>query len=204
MVNIFPLKIPGRWREGYALDCHTLSSEFVGYYDSGKPKFINTYSEIGKLLNELKYNHNFLSRKSIIDIILKIAETVKEFIIEKWKLNFDIMIPVPPSKERALQPVMILTETLNNEFAIPVCDSALKRIKDISELKNEQLPVRRQELLQNSHSIDINLVKGKNILLFDDIFCSGATMNNITTLLYDSGMAADVFTLAITRTRSNA
>ena len=40
-------------------------------------------------------------------------------------------------------------------------------------------------------------------LLFDDLYRSGATMNEITTTLYDQGSAADVFVLTITRTRSN-
>ncbi len=37
----------------------------------------------------------------------------------------------------------------------------------------------------------------------DDLYRSGATMDAITRALYDQGSAADVFALAITRTRSN-
>jgi len=38
--------------------------------------------------------------------------------------------------------------------------------------------------------------------LFDDLYRSGATMDAITTALYEQGKAADVFALTITRTRS--
>lgn len=45
-------------------------------------------------------------------------------------------------------------------------------------------------------------VAGKRILLFDDVFRSGATMNSITAALYDQGGAAEVCALTLTRTRS--
>jgi competence protein ComFC len=48
----------------------------------------------------------------------------------------------------------------------------------------------------------VSAVKGKCLLLFDDLFRSGATMNAITQSLYEHG-AADVFALTITQTRSN-
>jgi predicted amidophosphoribosyltransferase len=47
-------------------------------------------------------------------------------------------------------------------------------------------------------------VQSKNVLLFDDLFRSGATMNAIAAELRDNGGLADLFALTITRTRSNA
>ncbi len=47
------------------------------------------------------------------------------------------------------------------------------------------------------------VVQGKGVLLFDDLFRSGATMNAITAALYDEGGAGNVFALTITRTRSH-
>ena len=58
-----------------------------------------------------------------------------------------------------------------------------------------------------SHSIPIgpnaHRTTGKNVLLFDDLFRSGATLNAITGLLLRQGQAASVRVLTITRTRSN-
>lgn len=45
-------------------------------------------------------------------------------------------------------------------------------------------------------------VMGKKVLLFDDLYRSGASMNAITAVLYDEGRAAEVYALAITRTQS--
>jgi hypothetical protein len=58
------------------------------------------------------------------------------------------------------------------------------------------------EVLSDSHKVDRARVEGRRILVFDDLFRSGTTMNSITAALYDDGRAADVFVLTITRTRS--
>lgn len=61
----------------------------------------------------------------------------------------------------------------------------------------------RTRLLAGAHTVDKAQVQGRKVLLFDDLYRSGATMNAITAALYDDGAAADVFALTITRTRSN-
>jgi competence protein ComFC len=78
-----------------------------------------------------------------------------------------------------------------------VCN-AQQELKNVSDLDE------RTKLLTGAHAIDISVTKGKKILLFDDLFRSGATMNAITTELYEKGNAAIVYALTVTRTRSNA
>ncbi len=46
-------------------------------------------------------------------------------------------------------------------------------------------------------------VQGHRVLLFDDLYRSGATLNAITVALYDNGGATEVFALTMTRTRSS-
>lgn len=45
-------------------------------------------------------------------------------------------------------------------------------------------------------------MEGRKVLLFDDLFRSGATMNSITAALLEKGQASEVFALTLTRTRS--
>ena len=61
----------------------------------------------------------------------------------------------------------------------------------------------RFRLLSGLHKVDRAIVRGRRVLLFDDLFRSGATMNAITAALYDQGGASDVYALTITRTRSH-
>ncbi len=57
--------------------------------------------------------------------------------------------------------------------------------------------------LEGLHAVDADRIRGRRVLLFDDLFRSGATMNAITGVLYDQGQAQDVHALTLTRTRSN-
>ncbi len=102
MVKIKPSKISGNWREGFALDLHTTSSEFMGHDEFGHPVFDTKRSEIGELLYRLK----FKADKSVLEEIL---ETVINFLNNTWKISntLDCVIPVPPSNvAREFQPVM--------------------------------------------------------------------------------------------------
>ena len=58
---------------------------------------------------------------------------------------------------------------------------------------------RRNELL----ALYRNVTAGKHILLFDDLYRSGATLNAVTDLLMNQGDAKTVRVLTVTRTRSN-
>jgi hypothetical protein len=49
-------KLAGPWKSGYVLDLHTTSSVLIGYNEFGHAQFDTTYSEIGGLLNRLKYH----------------------------------------------------------------------------------------------------------------------------------------------------
>jgi predicted amidophosphoribosyltransferase len=77
------------------------------------------------------------------------------------------------------------------------------RARDVPELKNVYDYNDRTRLLAGAHSVDKAQVQGRKVLLFDDLYRSGATMNAISAALYDDGGAADVFALTITKTRSN-
>lgn len=55
MITIRPSLIPGRWREGYALDLHTESGTHVGDDEYGHPQFETKRSPAGELLFRIKY-----------------------------------------------------------------------------------------------------------------------------------------------------
>ncbi len=47
-------QILGKWKQGFALDLHTLSSIPLGYNEFGHMQFETTRSEVGELLLKLK------------------------------------------------------------------------------------------------------------------------------------------------------
>ena len=50
MIEFHPTRIPGRWRDGYALDLHTVSSTYVGDDEFGHARFETQRSPAGELL----------------------------------------------------------------------------------------------------------------------------------------------------------
>jgi hypothetical protein len=79
--------------------------------------------------------------------------------------------------------------------------TAVRRVHDVPQLKNVHDYDERIRLLQGSHEVNRDIVQGRRVLLFDDLFRSGATMNEITSNLYDFGSVSDVYALTITCTR---
>ncbi|HEY1930424.1 MAG TPA: hypothetical protein VGG99_00280 [Acetobacteraceae bacterium] len=130
----------------------------------------------------------------------ELAEAAARF-VAAWQPRFDVIVPVPPSTPRSVQPVHLLASAVGHRLGITVAHY-LTTTRDSSPLKNINDLDERIRLLAGLYAVDPSVTTGKRILLFDDLYRSGATMNEITTALYDQGRAADVFVLTITRTRS--
>ncbi len=194
MANYQPRRILGKWREGFSLDIHTLSSIPIGHNEYGHMQYDTTRSELGDLLYRLKF-------KSDDTVVSEIADAATAFVRE-WKPGVEIIVPVPPSSSRALQPVSIVGNALSHRLNIPLVD-CVRKTRDAQQLKNIYDLDERLRHLHGLHDVDASATSGRRILLFDDLYRSGATMNSITTLLYDQGKASNVFALTITRTRSN-
>lgn len=193
MAKFQPRRILGKWREGFALDLHTLSSEPIGYNEFGHMQFSTTRSEVGELLFKLK-------NRSDTSTVTEIVAAAKTFIMT-WKPPIDIIVPVPPSRARLAPPVMLLAQALSAELRIALVE-AVTKTRDAPQLKDIFDLDERLQALDGVHAVDVAAVRGQKVLLFDDLFRSGATMNAITTLLYEQGQVADVFALTVTRTRS--
>lgn len=61
----------------------------------------------------------------------------------------------------------------------------------------------RRRLLAGLHGVKLGAVASRNVLLLDDVFRSGQTMNAIAELLLGNGGAASLRALPITRTRTH-
>lgn len=186
-------QILGKWRKGFALDIHTISSTPIGHNEFGHMQFETVRSEIGELLYKLKNRGD----KSVVPEIVAAAIDALKPSLSK----FDVIVPVPPSTQRAVQPVTLLADAIGKGLNIPIV-RAVTKAKETPQLKNIFDLDERTKLLNGVFNVDSS-VAGKRVLLFDDLYHSGATMNAITEVLIDDGKAADVMAFVITRTRSN-
>jgi predicted amidophosphoribosyltransferase len=147
MVSIKPIKIPGRWKEGFALDYHTISSEYLGDDEFGHPIYDTKRTEIGELLYRLKYKSDNSVISEMVDIL--------EGFLNSWKPPIEFIIPVPPTRmDRILQPVFVLAEELSKRINIPIIPQAIYRVRQIPELKRVYDFDERLRLLEGAFKVD--------------------------------------------------
>lgn len=185
-------RIYGKWKAGWALDNHTLSSTYLG-----DDRFETERTEIGEALYQLKYRND----KSQIDPIVNSAvEFMKTRLVTPYLKS---IIPIPPSDtDRAFQPFQELAKKIGEELNLPIDLDFLTKTKSTSQLKEIFDPEERANILQDAFVVKDQRYKGRKVLLFDDLYRSGATMNEVTNALFEKGEVNNVYVLTITKTRS--
>jgi predicted amidophosphoribosyltransferase len=194
-IPINPRRIPGNWDDGFALDLHTLRSEFLGHDEYGHAQFETVRTPLGELLYKLKYQGD----RSVVPLIAKVACAF----VRRWNPRPGVVVPVPPSRRRRVQPLFEIADEMGRILHVPVDKRSVRRTLDNPELKNIYEYGKRLEALEGAHSADASALRGRRVLLLDDLYRSGATLNAVTKLIKTTGGAAAVFALTLTRTRSS-
>lgn len=128
MLAINPIRLSGPWDEGFALDFHTVGSQYLGDDAYGRPQFETTRTPIGELLYKLKYR----SDRSTVEAL---CQTAAEFIEDRgWDLN--LIVPVPPSRSgRRFQPVPVLAKEIGRLLGWQSCPHYIIKTRETDELK---------------------------------------------------------------------
>lgn len=193
-VKIDPMKLAGPWADGYVLERqHTLSSEFLGHDSFGNPQFDTKRTELGELVFRLKNRND----RNAVDAI---GDTAVEF-IKGWGPEIDLIVPVPPSRKRPHQPVVEIAKAIGGRLQRQVSDTAVNKVKETPELKDVYEYEQRTKLLEGAFEVDASAVQGRQILLVDDLYRSGATATLVANALLAAGAKA-VCMLAMTKTRT--
>lgn len=194
-VEIHPKQLKGDWDDGYALDVHTVESTYIGDNEFGRPMFDSKRSALGELLYQLKYRND----KAAIG---PIVETVAEF-LKAWEIQPHLIVPMPPSNpSRPSQPVIEIARALSGALGITLCEKCVLKTQSTPQLKNVYDFAERERILRDAFTVNQKATGGKRVLLLDDLYRSGATMNAVARVLKSSGKAAAVYVLALTYTRS--
>lgn len=193
MIAIHPREIRGSWDQGYVLDVHTISSTMIGYNEFGHPEFDTLRSELGEMVYQLKYKGD----KSVIG---PMVQAIGEF-VKNWGIRPDAVVPMPPSKQRTFQPVVEIAAELARSMNVPLHTDSLKKTKPTQQMKDVGDFAARVAALEAAFACD-KALEGKAVLLFDDLFQSGATMNVAAQTLKAQGLVKSVCALALTRTRN--
>lgn len=190
-MKINPRPLEGPWREGYALDVHSTGSEFLGYDEYGHEQFDTKRTDVGELLYRIKY-------KGDETALTELADVMAEFVKSK-RISPEVIVPVPPTRVRRVQPLFRIVTALGQRLGIPVTSTAVKKSGG-AELKDLYSYEERRKVLENAISVDPRPVAGKRILLVDDLVRSGATIVAVAEQLTAAG-ATTLYVLAATQTR---
>ena len=104
--------------------------------------------------------------------------------------------------KRAYQPVYELANFIGKKSNLAVDNATLKKAELSRPLKTIDDPEERREILKDVFNVEENAFEGRNVLLFDDIYRSGETLNAIASIIKDKGNAKSVSVLTVTKTRT--
>lgn len=156
--------------------------------------FLWTYSEtLRKLI--LKYkSHSVLALGNIISSLIE-----EEFFTVMFEEDIDYVIPIPISykrqQERGFNQVEEILKNLNYSYLTG------KRIKNTKKMCKIYDKNKREKNIKDSFYFGKNL-SGKNILIFDDIITTGATIREFVEELEKKGKFNKivVFSLSVGKT----
>lgn len=131
------------------------------------------------MIYKLKYGEaKYLARVMAIFMAEKFESVCRE--------KIDLIIPVPLSrermKERGYNQAELIAKHLSKLLNIEIHNSVL-RVKDTPTQTHLSRDERRENLLGAFDISDKEILKGKTILLVDDVCTTGATMDEISKLL---------------------
>jgi len=175
-----PRPLPGPWRAGWALDFH---SQFRGASWHRSPT--------GELAYRLKYQEDLSVLPALVDQAAKLIAEHAEL------AQVDGITPVPPSTLRSHDPLYAFTQALGQRLALPYLPLLIKA-RSTKPQKEMHTLAQKHANVVGAFRVQSSL-QGKRILVVDDLYDSGATLEVITHLLIGAG-AASVCVLTITRT----
>lgn len=117
--------------------------------------------------------------------------------------NFDLVTMVPISRKRFLErgynQTEFLAEPLADMLGIPFDGNCIFKKRHNKTQSSVGRIAQRYENVRDAYLADVKKVKGRNILLVDDVFTSGATMKSCAKELVEKGAKSVVgITLAKT------
>jgi ComF family protein len=135
--------------------------------------------------------HNFKYRRKTTlgkGLGRRLGEILKK---ESLLEEIDYLIPVPlhPSRqrERGYNQSKILGQGISDMTALPLLDRVLLRKKNTKD-QTDLSPEEREENVRDAFAVrDNSVLKGKGVLLIDDVMTTGATLRECSGVLKQAG-----------------
>lgn len=156
-------------------------------------------NEVKNSIYKFKYKNKRIYAEKYAELLIE--ENIQ--VLENWKPEALVAIPVHPTRKRirGYNQSQVLAIALQKEIDrklgvnIPILTDCLCRIKETTyqkKLDNKQ----RRKNLQGAFHLSKNVVLPKSILIVDDIYTTGATVQEVSKVLMAAGVE-NVFFLTI-------
>ena len=158
--------------------------------------YFNKSGRVQRLIHQLKYEHKpeiGWQLGAYFGVLLRQAPTFQEV---------EVVVPVPlhPRKqhERGYNQAEALGRGIAKGMQQPLCTEALQRIEYTLSQTRKSRADRQQNVQQVFALGQADLVRGKHVLLVDDVLTTGATLEACATLLIGiEGTRVSLATLAM-------
>lgn len=148
-------------------------------------------------LHAMKYRRNLALGDAL-------ASQMADF-LRSLQWNADLMIPVPLGKnrmkERGYNQVALVAEPLAYLTGLVYSPQALWKHRETRSQVGLNVSQRRDNV-QGAYRADPNVVKGRSIVVMDDVATTGSTIFSCTEALLTAG-ARDVYAMTIARALSH-
>lgn len=168
-------------------DCERENKSFV----SGVALY--EYDSVKESIHALKDSAKFDNASFFAKMIYKhLGEKLTSF-------NADAIVPIPLHKDkykkRGFNQSLLIANELSKELKIPVRDDILERKEKTKDQKTMTHSERQNNLVGAFH-MPKNDVKLDTVLLLDDVYTTGATIEEATRTLLESGVSRVFFVTA--------
>jgi len=163
-------------------------------------EFARAYAPFEEPFQEIIHQFKYRSHRSLAQPLSKLLLTVYQAHLEDC--SSDLIVPVPLHKsrerERGFNQALELSKPLGKMANLPVFASTLARIRPTRVQAGLSRRERRMNINGAFDLLETKSVEGKIVLLVDDVFTTGATLNECARILKKNG-AQRVNVLTLTR-----
>ncbi|HDS08986.1 MAG TPA: ComF family protein [Firmicutes bacterium] len=178
----------GRPEEGYSFKTEGICrSCIVKKYNYSELYAFGPYSGI---LKDILIKFKFKNRSELSELLTGFLLSDPRFL--HFIEGFNIFIPVPLSAKRlnyrGYNQVYLILRRLKSRFAdITVLRNAVIRVRETEFQKNLKRTERKKNIINAFKVRNPGLIAGKRVIVFDDIYTTGATVNEVSRLLKAAG-----------------
>ncbi|MEB7586138.1 ComF family protein [Serratia rubidaea] len=191
-MNVNLKEIAGNWNKGVVLDKHSKYSVLRGQNEHGYNVYNTIRTDVGEALYQLKYCFAWNQVQPLAQCLYDNAYPLFD------KVEF--IVPMAASNIRARQPVTEVAQALAQLAGVPCCTNMLLKAAGGVSLKDLNTKEAKVAAIADSFSCqEVIQNEGQwNVLVIDDIYHTGASMEAACAALRGYNKINNIYVAALT------